>query len=101
MNISGHLTPIENNQLLDTYQKLKQSGSHYPLLLASNTITATQKYIIQLIDYNFFEFALYKNVDGYFLLVDFFNEYEEANEEAKKIIDGSEKFKKFILSNQG
>ncbi|MEH5091087.1 hypothetical protein PO467_21200, partial [Enterobacter kobei] len=42
------------------------------------------------------EFAIYERVGNYFVLVDFFKSYEEACDDAKKIIDDHPDIKKMF-----
>lgn len=39
------------------------------------------------------EYALYKRIDRYFVLIDFFECYEEANQEARDVINKNQKLR--------
>ncbi|EAT3896358.1 hypothetical protein ET369_16510, partial [Salmonella enterica] len=44
------------------------------------------------------EFAVYERIDNYFVLVDFFKSYDEACDDAKKIIDDHPDIKKMFAA---
>ncbi|RXA96928.1 hypothetical protein [Yersinia sp. 2105 StPb PI] len=84
-----------NNQ--DIHKKLRESKSHWSYLFDAKHFNPKSTYQLQTCFVGEFEYAIYERIENYFVLVDFFNSYESANEQARKIIDECEKFKNSIV----
>lgn len=80
----------------DIQEKLKVSGSCWSYMRMAQPYQAgfNYEFITQLL--NGVEFAIYKRVGDYFFLVDFFENYEEASQDAKKIMDDYADFKRNV-----
>lgn len=96
MNIPVKPEVVPTN--FDINEKLKRTGAHwsYLKLAPPNQDCFNYEFITSLIDEA--EYAIYVRVDNYFVLVDFFKNYEEACCEAKEIIDNNQKIKSAINS---
>lgn len=88
--------PNPANQEFDIHAKIKSANSHWSYLRAAQP---HQNYF----DYEFnttfidgLEFAIYARNGDNFVLVDFFKSYNEACNDAKKIIDEHPDIKKMV-----
>ncbi|ELY7491504.1 hypothetical protein SOJ85_004261 [Cronobacter turicensis] len=98
MNQSISQTPV--NQQFDIHSKLKSTKSHWAYARAAQPHQDGFNYEFSTTFIDGVEFAIYERIDNYFVLVDFFNTYEQACEDAKKIIDSHPDLKKLISSRQ-
>lgn len=104
MNINNQLTDSQeysdqSNQF-DIHKKMAQSikngGVGYSYLKAAQPHQDGAKYEHIAIFYPSVEFLIYRRIGEYYVLVDFFKNYDEACEEAKSIIDEHADFKASI-----
>lgn len=84
-------------QQFDIHQKLRANHSHWSYLhsVCPKDLGCNYQLITDLRT-DEWEYALYQRHDGYFILVDFFKNYNEACEEAKVIINNHPKIKAAI-----
>lgn len=85
MNISSQLKPVSPE--FDIHAKLKAANSHWSYLYAVQPHENEFNYQFNTTFIGDMEFAVYERIDNYFVLVDFFKSYDEACDDAKKIID--------------
>lgn len=92
--------PKPTNQTFDIHAKLRSSKSHWSYLYASQPHQDGFNYQFNTTFIDGVEFAIYERIDNYFVLVDFFKSYDEACDDAKKIIDAYPDIKKMFESKQ-
>ncbi|RDL26848.1 hypothetical protein [Serratia fonticola] len=80
------------------HEKLKANNSHWSYAFAVSPIYGDAKYQLNTCLVGKVEFSVYKRVGNYFVLVDFSDDYNSMNEEAKKIIDRNPSAKASIMS---
>ncbi|ENN5714118.1 hypothetical protein ACEV60_14750 [Enterobacter ludwigii] len=88
--------PNPPSQAFDIHAKLKAANSHWIYLRAAQPHQNDFDYEFNTTFIDGLEFAIYERVDNYFVLVDFFKSYEEACDDAKKIIDDHPDIKKMF-----
>lgn len=71
----------------DIQEKLKSSGTHWNYLHIAQPHQDGFDYEFNTILGDEIEFAIYERCGSYFVLVDFFKNYDEACQNAKRIID--------------
>ncbi|MEP9180366.1 hypothetical protein ABKT77_16535 [Enterobacter cloacae] len=78
---------VTGNRHFDIHKKIKESRSHWVYLKTAQPYQgdANYEFITNLIDG--IEFAIYQRYENIFVLVDFFKSYDDACDDAKKIID--------------
>lgn len=92
--------PKPTNQTFDIHAKLRSSKSHWSYLYASQSHQDGFNYQFNTTFIDGVEFAIYERIDNYFVLVDFFKSYDEACDDAKKIIDAYPDIKKIFEAKQ-
>lgn len=85
MNITSQ--PKPTSQEFDIHAKLKAANSHWSYCYAVQPYEKGFNYQFNTTFIGDVEFAVYERIDNYFVLVDFFKSYDEACNDAKKIID--------------
>lgn len=84
------------NEECDIQEKLERSGSCWSYMKLAQPSQAGFNYeFITNLPGNI-EFAIYERVGDYFFLVDFFENYEDASEQAKKIMNAYPDFKRNV-----
>ncbi|WP_220123679.1 hypothetical protein, partial [Enterobacter hormaechei] len=94
MNITSQPNPASKE--FDIHAKLKAANSHWSYLRAAQPHQNDFDYEFNTTFIDGLEFAIYERVGNYFVLVDFFKSYEEACDDAKKIIDDHPDIKKMF-----
>lgn len=79
--------PKLDSHKFDIHAKLKSANSHWSYLYAVQPHENKFNYQFNTTFIGDMEFAVYERIDNYFVLVDFFKSYDEACDDAKKIID--------------
>ena len=77
----------------DIHQKLKAAGSELSYFMPVSGHNENATYILFASLFDVPEYQIYERNEFGFVLVDFFNSYEEACTHAKEILDKSPKFK--------
>ncbi len=83
----------------DIHTKLKEANSHWSYLRAAQPYQNDSDYEFNTTFIDGIEFAIYERIDNYFVLVDFFKSYEEACDDAKKIIDAYPEIKRMFSAS--
>lgn len=91
--------PVMNH--FDIHEKIKRTGSIWARLKSAQPHQNGCNYELNTILTDEIEFALYERKGDYFVLVDFFNNYEDACEEAKIIIDKNTNIKSMFTQSHG
>lgn len=91
--------PKATSQILDIHAKLRAANSHWSYCHAVQPHDKEFDYQFNTTFIDGMEFAIYERVDRYFVLVDFFKSYEEACDDAKKIIDEHPDIKKMFSAS--
>lgn len=86
-------------QHFDIHKKLKECGRGLSYAYQPHPTQKDAKYILSSHWGEIFEYALYKRVGSYFLLVDFFTDLDSACDEAKIIIRSIEKYSRVFGSD--
>ncbi|MGI1294348.1 hypothetical protein ACIAEU_24360 [Enterobacter kobei] len=94
MNITSQ--PNSASQEFDIRAKLKASNSHWSYCYAVQPCEKGFNYKFNTTFVGEMELAVYERIDNYFVLVDFFKSYDEACDDAKKIIDDHPDIKKVL-----
>lgn len=94
MNITSQ--PNSATQKFDIRAKLKAANSHWSYLRSAQPHHDDFDYEFNTTFIDGLEFAIYERDGEYFVLVDFFKSYDEACEDAKKIIDDHPDIKKMF-----
>ncbi|HHA1525555.1 TPA: hypothetical protein ACOED2_000604 [Enterobacter hormaechei subsp. xiangfangensis] len=94
MNIASQ--PNSASQGFDIHAKLKASNSHWSYCHAVQPHDKGFDYQFNTTFVGEMEFAIYERIENYFVLVDFFKSYDEACDDAKKIIDEHPDIKKML-----
>ncbi|HFS8155803.1 TPA: hypothetical protein ACH2JI_004919 [Enterobacter roggenkampii] len=94
MNITSQ--PNSASQEFDIHAKLKASNSHWSYCYAVQPCEKGFNYQFRTTCVDGVEFAVYERIDNCFVLVDFFKSYDEACDDAKKIIDDHPDIKKMF-----
>ncbi|WP_353613933.1 hypothetical protein [Mangrovibacter phragmitis] len=83
----------------DIHAKLRSANSHWSYLYATQPHDegCNYQFITNFVDG--IEFAVYKRIDNYFILVDFFKSYDEACKDAKEIINTNPEIKMMLTTN--
>ena len=97
MTITSQPKPI--CQEFDIHAKLKAAKSHWSYAYAMQPSEKGFNYQFNTNFVDEMEFAVYERIDDYFVLVDFFKSYDEACDDAKKIIDNYPDIKKMLSGN--
>ncbi|WP_227136558.1 hypothetical protein [Kosakonia radicincitans] len=85
MNNSNQTKAIATE--FDIHKKLKSTGAHWSYCRAAQPHQDGFNYEFNTILVGDVEFAIYERHGNYFVLVDFFKNYDDACPEAKRIID--------------
>lgn len=89
-------------QQFDIHEKLKQeiknSGKSHSYMMAAQPHQGNANFEFITSLFPELLFLIYKRIDEYFVLVDFFKTYEEACDEAKTIIDSRPRLKASLNS---
>ncbi|MBN7886578.1 hypothetical protein J0M42_00575 [Enterobacter hormaechei] len=96
MNTTSQPNPA--SQAFDIHAKLKEAKSHWSYLRAAQPHQNDFDYEFNTTFIDGLEFAIYARNGDYFVLVDFFKSYNEACNDAKKIIDEDPDIKKMLSS---
>lgn len=94
MNTNSQPKPI--SQIFDIHAKLRSTNSHWSYCYAVQPFVKGFNYQFNTTFVGEMEFAVYERIDNYFVLVDFFKSYDEACDDAKKIIDDHPDIKKMF-----
>ncbi|EPK7314473.1 hypothetical protein MX851_002890 [Citrobacter freundii] len=94
MNITSQPNPA--SQEFDIHAKLRSANSHWSYCYAVQHFEKEFNYQFNTSFVDEMEFAVYERIDNYFVLVDFFKSYDEACDDAKKIIDDHPDLKKNV-----
>ncbi|HBN5750980.1 TPA: hypothetical protein L3G55_005099 [Citrobacter freundii] len=94
MNITSQPKPTSHE--FDIHAKLKAANSHWSYLYAAQPYESEFNYQFNTTFIGEMEFAVYERIDNYFVLVDFFKSYDEACDDAKKIIDDHPDLKRML-----
>lgn len=94
MNITVN-TNLDSHKF-DIHAKLKSTNSHWSYLYAVQPHENGFNYQFNTAFIGEMEFAIYERIDNYFVLVDFFKSYDEACDDAKKIIDDHPDLKRML-----
>ncbi|MFP7605021.1 hypothetical protein [Serratia quinivorans] len=95
------LTPItlgKTQQSFHIHEKLKAEKSHWSYAFPVSPVHGEAKAQLNTCLLDKPEFAVYERVGSNFVLVDFADNYNSLNDEAKKIIDKNPKAKESILA---
>ncbi|MGG7180282.1 hypothetical protein [Klebsiella aerogenes] len=84
----------------DIHAKLRLANSHWSYCYAVQPCEKGLNYQFNTTFVDEMEFAVYERIGNYFVLVDFFKSYNEACDDAKKIIDASPVIKKMFEAKQ-
>ncbi|EPJ9671736.1 TPA: hypothetical protein I8190_000877 [Citrobacter freundii] len=88
--------PNPTSQAFNIHAKLKSSNSHWSYCYAVRPCDKGFNYQFNTTLDDEMEFAIYERIGNYFVLVDFFKSYNEACDDAKKIIDVRPDIKKML-----
>ncbi|MCP6700067.1 hypothetical protein [Pseudomonas donghuensis] len=88
--------PKPNSMEFDIHAKLKAANSHWSYCYAVHPHDKGFDYQFNTTFVGEMEFAVYERIENYFVLVDFFKSYDEACDDAKKIIDDHPDIKKMF-----
>ncbi|HGU6444647.1 TPA: hypothetical protein ACNABU_005406 [Citrobacter amalonaticus] len=80
----------------DIHQKLKCSKSLWDYMHIEEPHQSNANYELVTIFLDEMEYAIYERHGCYFVLIDFFKNYDEACDEAKSIIDNNPELKKLF-----
>ncbi|WP_447765731.1 hypothetical protein [Enterobacter asburiae] len=94
MNTNFQPNPV--SQEFNIHAKLKAAKSHWSYCYAVQPCEKGFNYQFNTTFVGEMEFAVYERIDNYFVLVDFFKSYDEACDDAKKIIDDHPDIKKMF-----
>jgi len=86
-------------QTFDIHKKLKECGHGLSYMFHPHPMHEDAKFILNTSYGEEIEFALYKRINNFFFLVDFFTDLDSACEEAKVIIRGIEKYSRVFGSD--
>lgn len=98
MNITSQ--PNSASQEFDIHAKLKAANSHWLCRYAAQPFEKECNFRLVTIFDDVIEFAIYERIGNYFILVDFFMSYDDACDDAKKIIDNHPDIKKTLSSRK-
>lgn len=90
--------PKPTSQEFDIHTKLKAANSHWSYCYAVQPCEKEFNYQFNTTFIDEMEFSVYERIDNYFVLVDFFKSYDEACDDAKKIIDDHPDIKKMFTA---
>lgn len=96
MNISSQSESITTE--FDIHEKLKSTGAHWLYRRAAQPYQDGYSYEFTTVMVGEMEFAIYERQDNYYVLVDFFKNYDEACPYAKQIIDQHPDIKKIYFN---
>ncbi|WP_395306645.1 hypothetical protein [Enterobacter sichuanensis] len=82
------------------YDKLRANNTHWSHRFSAQPHDEGFNYQFRTTCVDGVEFAVYERIDDYFVLVDFFKNYDEACDVAKKIIDEYPDIKRMFSANQ-
>ncbi|WP_369064236.1 hypothetical protein [Enterobacter sp. MALB-1] len=88
--------PNTTNQTFDIHAKLRSTNSHWSYCHAVQPHDKGFDYQFNTTFVGEMEYAVYERIENYFVLVDFFKSYDEACDDAKKIIDEHPDIKKML-----
>ena len=97
MNITSQ--PKRISQKFDIHAKLKAAKSYWSYAYAVQLREKGFNYQFHARFVDETEFAVYELINDYFVLVDFFKSYDEACDDAKKIIDKYPDIKNMLSGN--
>lgn len=83
----------------DIHEKLRAAKTHWSYCFAAQPHDESFNYQFRTTCIDGIEFAIYERIDNYFVLVDFFKSYEEACDDAKKIIDAYPEIKRMFSAS--
>lgn len=93
-------TPNTAIKEFNIHDKLRAAKTHWSYLFAAQPHDESFNYQFRTTFVDGVEFALYERIENYFVLVDFFKSYDEACDDAKKIIDAYPELKRMFSSHQ-
>ncbi|EMJ7954978.1 hypothetical protein LWV32_00095 [Enterobacter asburiae] len=82
------------------HDKLRATNAHWCYLFSAQPHDEGFNYQFRTTCVDGVEFAVYERIDNSFVLVDFFKSYDEACDDAKKIIDDYPDVKRMFSANQ-
>ncbi|BBS32793.1 TPA: hypothetical protein QH575_004812 [Enterobacter kobei] len=82
------------------YEKLTATNTHWCHHFSAQPHDEGFNYQFRTTCVDGVEFAVYERIDNFFVLVDFFKSYDEACDDAKKIIDEYPDIKRMFSANQ-
>lgn len=82
------------------HDKLRATNAHWCYLFSAQPHDEGFNYQFRTTCVDGVEFAVYERIDNSFVLVDFFKSYDEACDDAKKIIDDYPEVKRMFSANQ-
>ncbi len=80
----------------DIHQKLKAAGSELSYFMPASKHNENATYVLFTSLFDVPEYQIYERNEFGFVLVDFFNSYDEACPHAKEILDNSPKLKNSV-----
>lgn len=89
-------TVSANNQVATIQEKIQLSGSHWSHIKIAQPSQNGYNFEFHTILLDESEYAIYERQGQYFVLIDFFKNYEEANDLAKKIINNHSQLKQIF-----
>lgn len=93
---ASHEVPQQD---FDIHKKLKECGNGLSYSFQPHPMHEKAKFILNTSYGEEIEYSLYKRIDNFFFLVDFFTDLDSACEEAKVIIRGIEKYRRVFGSD--
>jgi len=91
--------PNSASKEFNIHDKLRSAKTHWSYCFAAQLHDESFNYQFRTTFVDGIEFAVYERIDSYFVLVDFFKSYDEACDDAKKIIDDHPDLKKMFSIN--
>ena len=91
--------PETVSKSFNIHEKLKVAKTHWSYCFAAQPHDQTFNYQFRTSWVKGIEFAIYERTGEYYVLVDFFKSYEEACDDAKKIIDAYPEIKRMFASS--
>ncbi len=92
--------PKTTSKEFNIHDKLRAAKTHWSYCSAVQTHEEPFNYQFRTTFVDGVEFALYERIENYFVLVDFFKSYDEACDDAKKIIDSYPDLKRMFSTDQ-
>lgn len=88
------------SKYFNIHDKLRATNAHWCYLFSAQPHDEGFNYQFRTTCVDGVEFAVYERIDNSFVLVDFFKSYDEACDDAKKIIDDYPDVKRMFSANQ-